>query len=176
MKSLKPIVVGGSIAGLLDIIYAFIVYGPLSYKLSPVAVLQSVANGWIGGTAASAGGAGTAFLGLFTHFMLATIMAMVFVLAARHLSFLTRSPVASGLIYGFGLYVVMNYIVLPLSAAHASQHFAADFQEVATRLHTSFSAIRPKNRWMLLGTLFTHMALVGIPISLANKRFQPTGT
>jgi len=48
MKLPTAILVGGLIAGALDISYAFIVYGPLSYRLSPVEVLQSVASGWVG--------------------------------------------------------------------------------------------------------------------------------
>jgi hypothetical protein len=64
----------------------------------------------------------------------------------------------------------MTYVVLPMSAAHRSQHFATDLQEVLARLQVSVGSIRPKNRWLLIGTLFTHMVLVGLPISLVNKR------
>jgi hypothetical protein len=35
---------------------------------------------------------------------------------------LTRSWVAFGLLYGVGIYVVMNWVVLPLSALHAWPH------------------------------------------------------
>jgi hypothetical protein len=47
----------------------------------------------------------------------------------------------------------MSYVVVPLSAAHRSQHFAADAQEIMSRLQVSFSSIRPRDRWQLLGTL-----------------------
>jgi hypothetical protein len=170
MRLLKAIVVGGMIAGALDITYAFIVYGPLTYQLSPVAVLQSVASGWLGDKAASAGGTFTALLGSGTHLLLATVMAAVIVLSATKIAALKRNPGMWGLIYGLGLYLVMTYLVLPLSAAHRSQNFAADLQDVAARLQVSFSSVRPKNRWLLLGALFTHMVLVGMPISLINKR------
>jgi uncharacterized membrane protein YagU involved in acid resistance len=170
MKLLKTILVGGLIAGALDIAYAFIVYGPLSYQMSPVAVLHSVASGWLGSAAANAGGTLTALLGLATHFMIATVMAAVFVLAAAQWSTLKRHPVLWGLLYGFGLYVIMSYIVTPLSAAHRSQHFAANAQEMMSRLQVSFGSIRPKDRWQLLGTLFTHMVFVGLAISMVNSR------
>lgn len=166
MKLLTTILVAGG----LDITYAFIVYGPLSYQMSPVEVLQSVAAGLLGNDAANAGGAMTALLGLATHFMLATIMAAVFVLVATRWSALKRNPVMWGLIYGFGLYLVMTYVGAPLSAAHRSQHFAADAQEIVSRLQVSFSSVRPKDRWQLLGTLFTHMVFVGLPISQLNSR------
>ena len=158
-------------AGVLDIIYAFVVYGPLSYQLSPMQVLQSVAAGWIGHDAATAGGWNTALLGLGTHFMLTTIFATVFVVAATQLPVLTRGAVLWGLLYGFGLYLVMTYIVVPLSAANHAQHFATDLDDVVARLRESFSAVSPSNRWQLLGTIFTHTVFVGVPIALMNRRF-----
>jgi uncharacterized membrane protein YagU involved in acid resistance len=171
MKKLNAIILGGLVAGVLDIIYAFIVYGPLSYQLSPMRVLQSVAAGWIGRDAATAGGWDTAMLGLGSHFMLATIFAAVFVLAATRLPTLSRQAVAWGLIYGFVLYVVMTYVVVPLSAAHPLQHFAVDANDALARLTESFSTVRPKDPWQLLGTILTHTVLVGVPIALINKRY-----
>ncbi len=79
MKIVWAILLGGLAAGALDIIYAFVVYGPLSYGMTPEGVLQSVAAGWIGRQASSAGGVETAVLGLGTHFFLATIMAAMYV-------------------------------------------------------------------------------------------------
>lgn len=170
MKLLTTVLIGGVIAGALDITYAFIVYGPLSYGMSPVEVLHSVASGWLGGDAANAGGTATALLGLATHFMMATIMAAVFVCLSTRWPTLTRNAVLWGLLYGFGLYLVMSYVVVPLSAAHKSQHFAASLGEVIERLKISSSSIRPADRWQLLGTLFTHMVFVGLAISWVTKR------
>ncbi|MEQ1755817.1 MAG: hypothetical protein ABL973_16975 [Micropepsaceae bacterium] len=171
MKKFSPIILGGLAAGILDIVYAFVVYGPLSLKMSPVDVLHSVAAGWIGREAANAGGDGTALLGLATHFMIATLFAATFVEAANRFPALTARPVQWGVIYGLGLYVLMNYVVVPLSAAHASQHFAADLNEVASRLQAAFSAPRPKDPLMLAGTVFTHTIFVGVPIALITRRF-----
>jgi uncharacterized membrane protein YagU involved in acid resistance len=170
MKWLTTILIGGLVAGALDISYAFIVYGPISYQMSPVEVLQSVAAGWLGKDAANAGGLTTALLGLASHFLIATVMAAVFVFLAARWQTLRQHPVAWGLIYGFGLYLVMTYIVAPLSAAHESQNFVAGAQDLLDRLRVSFSSIRPRDRWQLVGTLFTHMVFVGLPISLINQR------
>ncbi len=170
MKLFKAILVGGLVAGALDITYAFVVYGPLSYQMTPVQILHSVAAGWVGHDAADAGGAMMAVLGLATHFAMTTAMAAAFVYAAQRLPALNANPVIAGLAYGLGLYVVMTYVVVPLSAAHPSQHFAAGWHEVISRLQVSFSSIRPKDPWQLLGTLFTHTVFVGLPISLVNKR------
>lgn len=171
MKKLTAIVMGGLAAGVLDIVYAFVVYGPLSYQLSPTQVLQSVAAGWIGRDAAAASGWDTAMLGLGTHFMLATMFAAVFVLAAARLPTLSRHAMIWGLLYGFGLYLMMTYVVVPLSAANPLQHFAADGNDALARLTESFSTVRPKDPWQLFGTIFTHTALVGAPIALINRRF-----
>ena len=169
VSAARAILIGGAAAGVLDILYAFIVYGPLSYGLTPVQVLQSVAAGWIGRDASRAGGLATAALGLATHFMIATIMAAVFVAAAMRIKALTAEPIVAGLLYGLILYVAMNYVVVPLSAAHASGQFAASLADAAERLQTAFSAFRPKDPWQLGGTVFTHTVFVGVPIALSAR-------
>lgn len=172
--TLSAILLAGLAAGALDILYAFIVYGPLSYGLSPIEVLQSVAAGWVGRETSRAGGLETAFIGLATHFAIATFMAAVFVLAASSARTLTRNAILWGVVYGLGLYVVMNYVVVPLSSAGASGHFPADFAEALQRLQHSFSKLKtdPTYPWMIWGTLFTHTILVGVPIALIARRFS----
>lgn len=177
MRILWAILLGGLIAGALDIVYAFVVYGPLSYGLTPQEVLQSVASGWIGRDASRAGGVDTAVLGLGSHFLIATLMAAVYMLTAQSFSALTSKAVLWGFIYGLILYVAMNYVVAPLSAAGGDGHFAASLGEIGSRLQASFSDIRPRwdanYPWMIPGTIFTHTVLVGIPIALVAKRFAP---
>ncbi|HYD88055.1 MAG TPA: hypothetical protein VEA80_11310 [Vitreimonas sp.] len=170
MRIVWAILVGGLAAGVLDILYAFVVYGPLSYGLSPAEVLQSVAAGWIGRDAAGAGGWNTAALGLGTHFFIATAMAAVYVLAATRMRALTARPWLWGFLYGLVLYVAMNYVVVPLSAS-ATGAFPADAAEAGARLQSAFSSLRPLGLLQLLGTIFTHTAFVGIPIALAARRF-----
>lgn len=173
-RIVTTMLLGGLAAGVLDIVYAFIVYGPLSYGLSPLQVLQSVAGGWIGRETSSAGGWHTAGIGLATHFGIAILMALVFVLIAARAKTLTDRPILWGLLYGLVLYVVMNYVVVPLSAA-ASGHFPAGAGEALQRLQESFSTVRPRYDadfpWMIPATVFTHTVLVGVPIALIAKRF-----
>ena len=173
MKIISAILLGGLTAGVLDILYAFLVYGPLSYGLSPVDVLHSVAAGWMGRDAASSGGWNTALIGLGSHFMIALLMAAAYVLAATRMAALTARPILWGVLYGLVLYVAMNYVVVPLSAA-ATGEFASSPSEVVERLQTSFSMLRPRidpdHVWIFPGTIFTHTILVGVPITLAAKR------
>ncbi len=175
MRILWGILLGGLIAGALDIIYAFVVYGPLSYGLTPQQVFQSVAAGWIGREASRAGGTETALLGLGTHFLIATLMAATYVLAAQSFKALTKGAILWGFVYGLILYVAMNYVVVPLSAA-ATGEFASSFADASSRLQSSFSEIRggaDDYPWMLWGTILTHTVLVGVPIALIAKRFAP---
>jgi uncharacterized membrane protein YagU involved in acid resistance len=176
MRIVWGILLGGLIAGAFDIIYAFVVYGPLSYGISPQRILQSVAAGWIGREASQAGGWNTAMLGLGTHFLIATIMAAVYVFLSKSFGALTRNPILWGFVYGLILYVAMNYIVVPLSAAGANGHFASSFGEAAARLRNAFSEVQGGAEgypWMLWGTIFTHTVLVGVPIALVARRFAP---
>jgi uncharacterized membrane protein YagU involved in acid resistance len=172
MKIIWAILLGGMAAGALDILYAFVVYGPLSYGVTPEQVLHSVAAGWIGRDASRAGGMETALLGLASHFMIATLMAAVYVLLAARMAALTKQALLWGFVYGLILYGAMNYVVVPLSASATGQF--ATLAEIGPRLSEAFSEIRGGGEdypWMIWGTIFTHTALVGIPIALIAKRF-----
>lgn len=176
MRIVLAIVLGGLVAGTLDILFAFAVYGPLSYGLTPLQVLQTVAAGWVGRDAARAGGMETSMLGLATHFMIATVMAAVFVLAAQRIRALTRNALLWGFLYGLVLYVAMNYVVAPLSAAGDNLTMAASVGEVMTRLQVSFTEIHPDDPsrpWLLPAVIGAHTLLVGVPIALIAKKFAP---
>ena len=175
MRILAAILLGGLLAGTFDIAYAFAIYGPLSYGLTPQEVLQSVASGWLGRETARAGGWNSAMLGLGSHFLIATIMAAAYAFAAQSFAVLKQKWVLWGFIYGLILYVAMNYVVAPLSAAGGDGHFASSAGEIGSRLRDSFSDVRPRwdphYPWMIPGTIFTHTVLVGIPIAWAAQRF-----
>jgi uncharacterized membrane protein YagU involved in acid resistance len=169
----KATLIGGLIAGALDITYALIAFGPASFGAPPMRILQSVAAGAIGRDAATAGGWGTALLGLGLHFVIAIGMAAVFVLAASVFRFLVRPAIVWGFVYGLLLYVAMNYVVVPLSAAGPNAHFASSVAELSARLTASFSEIQgasAQHPWLLWGTIFAHTVLVGVPIALVARR------
>src|SRR3989442_2313125 len=113
-KAYQPILLGGLIAGTLDITYACI-FSYLRRGTRPSVVLQSVASGALGRSAFE-GGAKTAALGLFFHFLIATTAAAVYYVASRRLRFLVNHPCIFGPLYGIGVYLFMNFVVLPLSA------------------------------------------------------------
>ncbi|MCE9576099.1 MAG: hypothetical protein K8W52_23305 [Deltaproteobacteria bacterium] len=148
--AVRAILLGGAIAGLLDITYAC-VHSAIASGATPTQVLHSVAAGAIGRDAAKAGGVPTAALGLALHFFIALSMAACFVGATRVEPRLNRWPVLAGLVYGRGLYVVMNYVVVPLSAIGAVFH-------------------APTGQFFY-GALVTHTLFVGIPIALCARRY-----
>jgi hypothetical protein len=109
------VLAGGLVAGTLDILYACFFWA-LRGDVPAQRILQSVAAGLLG-SSSFAGGSRTAALGLVLHFFIATAMAVVYYLAARRWPLLWRRPWLSGALYGLLLYLVMNFLVVPLSAA-----------------------------------------------------------
>ena len=142
------ILMGGLLAGALDITAAFVVYGLRG--ATPLRILQSIASGLLGADAYK-GGLATAALGLLLHFIIAVVAAAVYWAASRKLGVLVQRPVASGLLYGVAVYLFMNFVVLPLSAV----------------------ARRPFVLELALVIVAVHMVCVGLPIALAVRRWAP---
>jgi len=92
-----------------------------------------------------AGGWPAAILGLALHFFIATTMSLTYYLVARRAPNLGLRPVPFGAAYGLLLYVVMNYVVVPLS--NAPHGGAKDPLRVGL-------------------SIVVHMVLIGIPIAL----------
>lgn len=111
---LKRILLGTLVVGSLDICEVIIFYG--FRDVGPIRILQSVARGWLG-SAAFSGGIPAALLGLATHFFIAFGVVVVYAVASRWLTLLRRWPLVMGPIYGIGVFIVMNWIVLPYSKA-----------------------------------------------------------
>ena len=99
------------LVGILDISDAFIFYGLRG--VTPTRILQGIASGVLG-RAAFGMGYRSALLGLFFHFFIAFSATAVFLLASRKLP-LAHHPILYGTLFGIALYIVMNYVVLPLS-------------------------------------------------------------
>jgi len=111
-RPLPAILVGGLTVGVLDLVYAIVVYSPKR----PIRVPQTIASGILGLRSYS-GGTQTAALGVVLHFVIALGAATVYYVASRKLGILIHRAVLMGLIYGALVYTLMHVIVLPLSAA-----------------------------------------------------------
>jgi uncharacterized membrane protein YagU involved in acid resistance len=139
---------GGLIAGTMDITAAILTY-KIRNNVPPIRILQSVASGLLGKDA-YLGGAKTAALGLFLHFVIAFGATTVFYLVNRKMPWLIQHAVIAGILYGMFVQQFMQQVVLPLSAFHKAPF--------------SLSAL-------VIG-LVTHIICVGLPIALAVKKFS----
>ena len=117
----KQAVYGGLLIAMGDALFAIAVWFEWNTK-GLTQVFQSIAVGVLG-KASYEGGTATALLGAGLH----VAMAIAFVLICVALSFrfrlLIEKPVLAGPLYGVGLYVVMNFVVMPLSRVDASPSF-----------------------------------------------------
>lgn len=137
-----PILAGGLVAGGLDLISALLTYGP--------GVPRVIAAGLLGREVIH-GGAAVYALGVVLQFFIATSAAAVYYAASRRLYFLTEHFVVCGLFYGLAVFLVMNLIVLPLSALHSKG---------------------PYQLASLIQGLLVHMIIIGLPIAFSVRRFS----
>ena len=82
---------------------------------NPIQVLQYIASSLLGPRSFSDGLA-SAVLGLVLHFAVALVVAAIYILASRRVAVLRTQWVLFGLLYGAAVWVVMNLVVLPLTA------------------------------------------------------------
>ena len=112
---LRLSVIAGLIIGFADvIIYHWFVTSVLG-GIPLITVYQYIASGALG-ESAFAGGIATALLGALFHFLFSIVIAGVFILSADRIPLLRRHVMPGSLLYGFGVFIVMNMIVTPLSA------------------------------------------------------------
>ena len=145
-SAFKAITVGGLLVGVIDIVYAILVYSPRH----PVRIFQSVGSGIFGRNSFKMG-AESAIVGLLCHFTIALGAAAVYYFVSRKIPFMIQHAVIAGIIYGALVYGFMHLVVLPLSAAPAGHapfiYKACEFVE--------------------------HWFGVGLPISLSVRRYAP---
>ena len=139
---LRPILIGGSLAGTFDLVIALLIAG----RDAPL----EIAGGLLG-KSAEQGGPGTWVVGMVLHYVIALCAAAVYCQAGQRLAFLNQHWFVSGLFFGIGVCLVMNLIVLPLSALHMMGPY--------------------DHRTLVVGILI-HMLFVGLPISFCLHKFK----
>jgi len=149
---LRSSVIGGLIIGLLHItIQLWVVYG-LILKTPFIATLQYIASGLLG-ESAFAGGLATALLGLILEIVMLIIIAGIFILSADRIPVLRRNIILGSLLYGFGVFIVMNLIVQPLSAA---------------------PTLPAPPTGLVIELILDHILLVGLPLGILVRRNDNT--
>jgi len=142
VKPSRAILLGGLTVATLDGLDAVVFFG-LRNGVPPARIFQAIAAGLLG-KASFQGGAPTVALGLLCHLFIATTIVAVFVLASRRLPALVERPFLWGPVYGVADYLVMNLVVVPLSAANAA----------------------PKTLAVVINGVLIHIVGVGIPSAL----------
>jgi hypothetical protein len=145
-RAFATILYGGLAVGVLDALDAIIFFG-IRNGTTPKHIFQHIASGLLG-RASFDGGYRTALLGLFLHFLIAFIIAAVYYRASLILPMLVRRAVIWGMVYGVAAFFVMNWVVIPLSAAPQGRFSLAPF----------------------LNGVIGHALLVGLPVALFAQR------
>jgi uncharacterized membrane protein YagU involved in acid resistance len=102
----------GLIAGTLDITEN-LVFNAFRH-ITPVQIFQYIASGLTGAWAFHAGMESVA-LGVAIHYSIALFWTAVYYAASRSMVILIRRPVVCGLVYGAVVYLIMNFVVVPLT-------------------------------------------------------------
>jgi hypothetical protein len=142
IMKVRTLLAGALLIGTLDILFAIGFWLPRG--VAPIRIFQSIAAGLLG-TRAFSGGPATAILGGALHYFIALAIVVVYWLVGRRVAFLVRHPLACGAIYGIGVYLVMNYVVIPLSAAGRPKRFLV---------------------WWVVSSVVVHAFLIGVPAAL----------
>jgi len=148
-SALFPILLATVVAGCLDISSAFIIY--LVRGIGIPRGLRGIAVGLLGRETALQGGWETALLGLALHFLIMFCVVVAFYLVSRTSPWISEHPLLSGLLYGPVVYLVMYWLVVPLSRIGPRPHSLSN--------DTLAIAI--------------HIFLIGLPIAFIIARNAP---
>lgn len=146
MARRNPILFAWLLCGSLDIAYAA-VWSVLAGS-NPGKMLRGVAKGPFGDGAGD-WGLGGALLGLVTHFAIMGAMVAFWFVAVRRVPALRQPWWLTGTVYGFGLYLAMNALVLPL-------RFGAPFP--------------PADLVKGLVALAPHIVFIGLPLAWLTRK------
>ena len=137
----------GGVAALVELVPVLLIQG-LALNVPPVRIFQSIASGALGREAYAQGWASAA-LGAGFHVLIAVVAGVVFAGAAIRLPRLVRHPVLAGMLFGIATFLVMTYVVVPLSAA-------------------AFPPAR--NPALIAVSLLVHIVSFGLPIAFVLRR------
>jgi len=135
------------IAGILDAIAGVIVYF-IFFDLDPLQVLQFIASG-IHGPESIDGGFLMVLAGAFYHFLIAYVVAIIYFILYPKIKLLRTKMVLMGLVYGLGIWLVMNLLILPQSNIPKG----------------------PFDYSLAIIGIIWHMVLVGLPIAIITSKY-----
>lgn len=135
-----PVLIGGLLVAAGDVTLALSLWFPWT-AAGIERLFQTIAVGVLG-KASFDGGIGASLLGALLHVTMATSFVIVYTVASHRWPRLLQHPVRNGALYGLLLYVVMNFVVMPLSRVGRSPSFAhPDWIAISALCHLAFGIV-----------------------------------
>ena len=144
MTAVVAIAASAGLAGVLDISATAAIMAAQGTPFERL--LQFVASGALGASSFQ-GGKKTAGIGLFFHFLIASIATTIYYAISRVLPVSLARPVLFGVLYGITVHLIMSLIVIPISRAPKREFSIKAF----------------------LTQLVIHILCVGLPIALTQS-------
>jgi uncharacterized membrane protein YagU involved in acid resistance len=121
-----PALLASIAAGIPDIFAA----AALS-RTSPGKILQTISSGILGEASYRRGRTSMA-LGLALQIAMSFVIALIYTSASSCVPAIHRFPLLSGAVYGVLIFIIMNFVVVPLSRAHPKPQW--DYKAVLAML------------------------------------------
>lgn len=98
------------LTGTLDALAAILI----SYRIPPAIIFRFIASGWFGREAMS-GGTSMILYGLIFHYLIAAFFTVILFWLYPCMVKVLKNKYLTGIIYGLAIWVIMNYLVLPMT-------------------------------------------------------------
>lgn len=145
-SAISTIFLAGGTAGAIDFVYA--TTQTVIKGLSALRPWMGVAAGLFGVKTVVHIGAVMALVGTFLHFFITIVAAAIYYAVATRQSWLVRNALLSGVGFGTAFFLVMNYIILPLSAFGRPLYVGPSGIAIA---------------------LVSHIVIIGLPVALITS-------
>ena len=139
----STIAIAGVVAGAIDL--GFNTVKALNAGTSVLKPWKGVAAALLGKDAVIHGGDAMAAIGLGLHFLITIGAAAIYYLVAKRQRWLVRHPFLSGVVFGVLFFLLLNYLILPLSVIGHPLYIGTETIAIA---------------------LPSHIIMIGLPISL----------
>lgn len=139
----STIAVAGGVAGAIDLAYNTV--KAVNANTSVLRPWKGVAAALLGKDAVIQGGDAMAVIGLGLHFLITVGAAAIYYLVAKRAGWLVRHAILSGLVFGTFFFLVLNYLILPLSVIGHPLYVGGETIAIA---------------------LPSHIIMIGLPISM----------
>ncbi len=112
MRMLAAALIGGVIAGTLDVYCASVIY-----HIPFLTVFQIISTGILG-KASYQGGLTTSLMGFGLQWFISTVAGLIYIGAGLRATLLLRKPWLVGPLFGAAVFFVMRWVIVPLSNAN----------------------------------------------------------